>query len=50
MSSVFFSRNCTNPPSQFGGSYCIGLAVDTILCNVSNVTCPGKRKDFVRNE
>lgn len=33
-------RNCSNPAPQFGGTFCIGSAIDTILCNVSNVTCP----------
>ncbi|CAF0913672.1 unnamed protein product [Adineta ricciae] len=33
-------RNCSNPSPQFGGITCIGSAVDTILCNISNVTCP----------
>ncbi|CAF1161779.1 unnamed protein product [Adineta steineri] len=33
-------RNCSNPTPQFGGINCIGSGVDTVLCNVSNVTCP----------
>ncbi|CAF1679281.1 unnamed protein product [Rotaria magnacalcarata] len=33
-------RNCTNPTPQFGGIYCLGSSMDTIFCNVSNVTCP----------
>lgn len=35
-------RNCSNPVPQYGGMPCIGLALDTILCNVSNVSCPSK--------
>ena len=43
-------RNCSNPSPQFGGITCIGSAVDTILCNISNVTCPGiEYKCFDRN-
>jgi hypothetical protein len=37
-----FLRNCSNPTAQYGGIYCIGSEIDTILCNVSNVTCPSK--------
>ncbi|CAF5132335.1 unnamed protein product, partial [Rotaria sp. Silwood1] len=33
-------RNCSNPTPQYGGIYCIGSALDTILCNASNLTCP----------
>ncbi|UJR31957.1 hypothetical protein I4U23_019430 [Adineta vaga] len=33
-------RNCSNPSPQFGGIVCIGSAVDSMLCNISNVTCP----------
>jgi len=37
-----FLRNCSNPTPQYGGIYCIGSGIDTILCNVSNITCPSK--------
>ncbi|CAF4070391.1 unnamed protein product [Rotaria sp. Silwood2] len=33
-------RNCSNPKPQYGGTYCIGSALDTILCNASTLTCP----------
>ncbi len=40
---IYFRRNCSNPTPQYGGTFCIGSGLDTILCNVSNVTCPGKK-------
>lgn len=43
---ISYSRNCSNPAAQFGGIYCIGSATDTVLCNVSNVTCPGTGISF----
>jgi hypothetical protein len=43
MNKFFFIRNCSNPAPQYGGINCIGPQLDTILCNVSNVTCPSKK-------
>jgi len=42
LNRLYKIRNCSNPTPQFGGTFCIGSAIDTILCNVSNVTCPSK--------
>jgi hypothetical protein len=39
---IYVLRNCSNPTPQYGGTFCIGSGIDTILCNISNVTCPGK--------
>lgn len=47
---IYFRRNCSNPTPQYGGTFCIGSGLDTILCNVSNVTCPGKKKSNFRSK
>ncbi|XP_061195956.1 thrombospondin-2-like [Saccostrea echinata] len=32
------SRSCNNPSPMYGGNYCIGNSINTILCNTNN--CP----------